>query len=54
MTLESFPVQIKVVAEGYLPDGCTEIDEITAEREGNTFNVNISTRRQKMQFAQRQ
>ncbi len=47
MTLESFPVQIRVVTEGYLPDGCTEIDEITAKREGNTFNVNISTRRPK-------
>ena len=34
MTLESFPVQIHVVAEGYLPDGCTEIDEINTEREG--------------------
>ncbi len=47
MTLESFPVQIRVVTEGYLPDGCTEIDEITTKREGNTFNVNISTRRPK-------
>ena len=47
MTLESFPVQIQVVAEGYLPDGCTEIDEITTEREENTFNINISTKRPK-------
>jgi|GEM_PF-381028 len=45
MTLESFPVQIQVVAEGYLPDGCTEIDEITTEREENTFNIKISTKR---------
>ena len=47
MTLESFPVQIHVVAEGYLPDGCTEIDGITAERVKNTFNINISTTRPK-------
>jgi inhibitor of cysteine peptidase len=47
MILESFPVQIQVVAEGYLPDGCTEIDKITTEREENTFNVNITTKRPK-------
>ncbi len=47
MILESFPVQIQVVAEGYLPDGCTEIDKITTEREKNTFNVNITTKRPK-------
>lgn len=47
LTLESFPVQINVIAEGYLPDGCTEIDEIKNEREGNTFNINITTKRPK-------
>jgi len=47
ITLESFPVQVQVVAEGYLPDGCTEIDEITTEREENTFNIKISTKRPK-------
>jgi inhibitor of cysteine peptidase len=47
ITLESFPVQIQVTAEGYLPDGCTEIDEIKKEREGNVFNINISTKRPK-------
>ncbi len=45
MTLESFPVQVQVIAEGYLPDGCTEIDKIKTEREGNVFNINISTKR---------
>ncbi|WP_048130128.1 MULTISPECIES: protease inhibitor I42 family protein [unclassified Methanosarcina] len=45
LTLESFPVQIQVIAEGYLPDGCTEIDKIKPEREGNTFNINITTKR---------
>ena len=41
MVLESFPVQIKVNARGYLPDGCTRIDEITKEKKDNTFFVNI-------------
>lgn len=45
LTLESFPVQIHVIAEGYLPDGCTEIDEIENEREGNNFDINITTKR---------
>ena len=47
LTLESFPVQIQVIAEGYLPDGCTEIDGIKTETEGNTFNINITTKRPK-------
>jgi putative hemolysin len=33
LILESFPVQVNVVARGYLPDGCTEIDEIHQERQ---------------------
>ncbi len=45
MTLESFPVQVKVLASGNLPDGCTEIDEIQTEKTGNTFKVSISTKR---------
>lgn len=45
LILESFPVQINVVAKGYLPDGCTEIDQIITNREGNTFNVQITTKR---------
>ena len=47
MILESFPVQVQVVAEGYLPDCCTEIGEITTQREENAFNINISTKRPK-------
>lgn len=43
MVLESFPVQIKVNARGYLPDGCTKIDEITKEKKDNTFSVGIKT-----------
>jgi inhibitor of cysteine peptidase len=45
LILESFPVQIHVVARGHLPDDCTEIGEITRERQGNTFSVTITTAR---------
>jgi inhibitor of cysteine peptidase len=43
IVLESFPVQIKVNARGYLPDGCTKIDEITKEKKDSTFFVKIKT-----------
>lgn len=41
--LESFPVQINVIAKGYLPDGCTRIHTIEKDRQGNTFFVTITT-----------
>jgi len=43
LILESFPVQINVIARGNLPDPCTEISEVLQEREGNTFVVTIKT-----------
>jgi inhibitor of cysteine peptidase len=43
LTLESFPVQIFVIARGYLPNVCTEISEISKVREGNTFFITIKT-----------
>ncbi len=45
--MESFPVQVAVVAKGNLSDGCTEIDEInqTFDDETNTFSVEITTDR---------
>lgn len=45
LLLESFPVQVQVIVKGYLPDGCTEIDSIEEERDGNTFTVTITTKR---------
>jgi inhibitor of cysteine peptidase len=45
LTLESFPVQIFVIASGYLPDPCTEIYQINQEREGNAFFITIKTYR---------
>lgn len=45
--MESFPLQVSVNATGYLPDGCTFIDEdnIEVTRDGNTFNVALKTKR---------
>jgi len=43
LILESFPVQVNVVARGNLPDGCTTIDQVLQEREGDTFTVTITT-----------
>lgn len=48
LILESFPVQIHVTATGYLPDGCTSIDEeiVSFDDEKNAFTVHITTIRQ--------
>ncbi|MDW7732142.1 MAG: hypothetical protein SCH66_06900 [Methanolobus sp.] len=45
LMLESSPVQVRAVATGYFPDGCTQIDEAntTVKRNGNVFNVNLRT-----------
>lgn len=46
-TLESMPVQMTVVAQGHLPDGCTQIDTVSTEfdEEHATFNVTLTTTR---------
>lgn len=41
--LESFPVQIHVLATGILPDGCTHVGPIDIAREGTAFDVTIHT-----------
>lgn len=43
--MESFPVQVSVTLEGYFPDGCAEIEEITSSRDGSLFEIDIVTRR---------
>ena len=43
LMLESFPIQVNVVARGNLPDSCTQIGQITQERDDNTFEVTIMT-----------
>jgi inhibitor of cysteine peptidase len=45
LILESFPVQIHVLAKGHLPDSCTTIDHISEELDGATFRVTITTAR---------
>lgn len=41
--LESFPVQVHLVATGYLSNPCTEIYEIAQERGDFHFSVTITT-----------
>lgn len=43
--MESFPVQVDAILTGYLPDGCTEIYEINAPRDDQTFTIQVVTRR---------
>ena len=43
--MESFPVQVSVTVEGYLPDGCTTIDEISSSRQDQIFTINLSASR---------
>lgn len=43
--MESYPVQVSIVLKGYLPDGCTEIEQITASQDEFTFTVEVVTRR---------
>lgn len=45
MILKSFPVQVRATVTGTLPDACTEIDEVSQEREGSELRVTITTRR---------
>jgi inhibitor of cysteine peptidase len=47
--MESFPVQVAVVAQGHLRDGCTEIHEVKSsfDEENRTFSVEITTVRER-------
>jgi hypothetical protein len=47
LLLESFPVQVHVVAHGYLADGCTQIGMATQRKDlhTNTFWVEVTTAR---------
>lgn len=46
LLLESFPVQVNVIAKGDLPDGCTSIDQVISQRNENDYRVVITTMRQ--------
>lgn len=41
--LESFPVQIIAVVRGNLPDGCTQLGEVTQTRTSSHFVIHIAT-----------
>lgn len=43
LLMESFPVQISVIARGQLPDGCTQIDEVITQQSGDTFRIAVTT-----------
>ena len=43
LVLESFPVKVRAIVNGDLPDGCTEITEMSISRTGETFEVKITT-----------
>lgn len=43
--MESWPLQASVQIDGELGDGCTELEPITTEREGDTFIINVQTAR---------
>ncbi|PIR97044.1 MAG: hypothetical protein COT91_03435 [Candidatus Doudnabacteria bacterium CG10_big_fil_rev_8_21_14_0_10_41_10] len=45
LILESFPVQVNVVASGSFPDSCTEIGLINEIRQDNDFFVSVKTSR---------
>jgi uncharacterized protein (DUF2141 family) len=46
LILESFPVQIHVSAQGFLPDSCTQIDDVIVQQEGQVFDVAMTTVRE--------
>jgi hypothetical protein len=43
LLLESFPVQVNVLIQGMLPDGCTSIDHIDQQRNNNDFLLMVAT-----------
>ena len=43
--MESFPVQVSVLVDGFLSDGCTHLHNISQARNNNTFEIMIETRR---------
>jgi inhibitor of cysteine peptidase len=45
LILESYPVQVHVVARGQLSDAATVIDGVTQERAGDTIRVRVYTAR---------
>ncbi len=47
MFLESFPLQVRVLITGSLPDGCTTVYRAESTRENDRFTVRIFTLRER-------
>ena len=42
--MESFPIKVAVVVDGFLRDSCTTLNEISEGHEGNTVDIQITTK----------
>jgi inhibitor of cysteine peptidase len=47
MFLESFPLQVRILISGSLPDGCTTVYRTESTREGDRFTIKIFTLRER-------
>lgn len=47
MFLESFPLQVRILITGSLPDGCTTVYRAESAREGDQFAIKILTLRER-------
>jgi inhibitor of cysteine peptidase len=45
--MQSSPVQVRVLVQGNLPDGCTQLDSAKVDRNENMFIITMQTRRPK-------
>ena len=45
LMLESFPVQMRAIVKGNLPDACTTITSASSQRDDNIFRINFVTTR---------
>lgn len=45
MKLESFPIQVNVLARGYTPDGCTTLGDIKQSYANNKFTIKIESKK---------
>ena len=45
LLMESFPMQMRALVRGDLPDGCTEISHSGQTTEGNVIRIDLFTRR---------
>lgn len=45
LQLESFPVQVNVIAKGYLPDGCTTLGDAKQSYANNKFTIMLESKR---------